>query len=319
MKLVIDMGSNSVKYLLATEDETGSLQVISKNSWVTRLGKRIDSTRELTPESIEATRKALTQIRDEVLARNKRPLEATQIRAVATSAVRDSKNPEAVSSLVESLLGAKLHVITGQNEARLIMAGAAAATTKMLGNGSSPVFIEVGGASTQVGHFSPHFDSHSFQAGAVRCHEALGLAEMPVSDALWARSQVEIQNFFPLDTWNLLTQDWKLSSQTQIVAIGGSLVIAAKMGGGWPEGNLGFVSSLEQMEALNEKLRRLNVEERMQLGIEDGRGDIICAGILCLTTLMKRMGTTKLAVTRWGLRHGILHFYWDDSVFKTSE
>jgi len=163
---------------------------------------------------------------------------------------------------------------------------------------------------------APEFRGHSFQAGAVRCHEPLGLDAMPVSDAAWQRAQTRIAEFFPQGPWNTLMDSFG-NCPTQAVAIGGTLVMAAKLmrektWGVVEKTEGGFKVGREDFRRLNDRLRRLSHAERLQLPyLVPGRADIVCAGILCLTHVLDLSGCTEVLVTDWGLRHGILR-RWSD-------
>lgn len=308
MRVVVDIGSNSVKFS-ASKSQGGAPEIIASGSWVTRLGAGAKE-RRLLPESIAKTEEALREMRAQFDALGK-----VEIVAVATSAVRDSVNPEEISARVQAILGVPLRVLSGDEEARFSIAGALTAARSGWGT-ERVLFIDVGGASTEVGMAVPQFRGHSFRAGAVRCHEPLALDVMPVSDASWTQAQLRMADFFAPAEWEPLRAQLA-PLPTQAVAIGGTLVLAAKLLRAQgrvrvAEVEGGFRVSRADFESLNDELRRKSLEERLHLPyMVPGRADIVCAGILCLTHVLKLAGCQEVLVTEWGLRHGILRC-WDE-------
>ena len=70
--------------------------------------------------------------------------------------------------------------------------------------------------------------------------------------------------------------------------------------------NLGYETQRSKIEILNETLKNMSLEDRIANNVSPGRADIICAGLLCLTTLLREIGSEKIFITWWGLRQGIL-------------
>jgi len=298
MQAVVDIGSNSVKFL-AGRVQRNAIESPSSASFVTRLGRDLEKTGLLSQKSITDSVAAFQQIKSKLDEAG-----VTELRVVATSAVRDCKNPGAIAESVQKIFGVPLQILSGQEEAFYSLQGAAAAARLILQEDDC-VFIDVGGASTEVSVHKPQFLAHSFQAGAVRCHERLGLPNGAISVAVWAQAKKRINEFFPdKDLEKLFASH---SNSRPIVAVGGTLVLAAKIAGSQLERGCGIRISCEKLEALNEELRKMPIEDRMQLpGMEAGRADIVCAGVLVLTSLIRRLAANEAMVTTWGLRHGIL-------------
>ena len=298
MRAVVDIGSNSVKFL-AAKVHRNAIEALGSESMVTRLGRGLEKSGLLSQKSITDTVAALEKIKLSLV-----KLGVLDTTVVATSAVRDCKNAETISEPVQRIFSVVLRILSGQEEAFFSLKGAVAAANQLLGT-EDCVFIDVGGASTEVSVQKPEFLAHSFQAGAVRCHERLNLPETKISDVEWKVAQEKIQEFFPLQEWKHLTSNF--TKTRPVVAVGGTLVLAAKIAGAVIEKGCGIRITRSRLEELNENLRNLTVTERMALpGMEVGRADIICAGILVLTTLLNRLGAEDVLLTTWGLRHGIL-------------
>jgi exopolyphosphatase/guanosine-5'-triphosphate,3'-diphosphate pyrophosphatase len=309
MRAVVDIGSNSIKYSLAdfTPPQT-ELEILHAKSWITRLGKGVGSDRILKIEPLKETALALREMK-----KNFEQHPGIELRVVATSAVRDAKNSFEVHKLVDEILGVPLYVIPGHLEAELSFGGARFAANKIFPDRKS-LFVDVGGASTEVGFLDmEELRAKSFQAGGVRCMEALALHTAPISNEDWERAKNEMTRFFPPEELNKLVGK---GIPDLGVGIGGSLLAAAEASGAQKLSQFGYLLSRENFENFNEKLRALSLAEReSQYHIEKGRSDIICTGILCLTHVMKHFRLKDLVITKWGLRHGVF-LNWNHPFFK---
>src|SRR5258706_7890114 len=83
----IDIGTNSIKLLVAAVDETGVLEVLSREKSSVRLGSETLSTGRLAPEAIEAGGSPIEQF-----LRSVAPQEAGRGRARPTRAGREAEN-----------------------------------------------------------------------------------------------------------------------------------------------------------------------------------------------------------------------------------
>jgi len=278
MKAVVDLGSNTVKYAVGRMMR-GVLEVTEKKSWVTRLGKGVGTTGALADASVADTVSALEKMRDRFA-----ECGISAARVVATSAVRDARNPETLRTAVKRLLGRELDIISGLEEARLSFLGASAASQSVYG-ARVPIIIDLGGASTEVGVPEPKLIAHSFQAGALRCHEALGLGDMPVSDGVWDAAKRSLNRFFPREQLDLILT--AAADKAPLLAVGGTLVVAARLAGGVTVGGAGLEVSAQGLNDLSERVRKLSLTERLAVpGMPAGRADTLPSGTLILLHIM---------------------------------
>ncbi len=303
MKAVVDIGSNTVKFV-AGRFSRSALELIDSGSWTTRLGRNLDKNGGLLEAaSLTLTRQALEAIGRQLGALNPPP---ERFFVAATAAARNAKNSHELAQMVQEVLGVPLSVLSGQEEALWSMRGAQMAATLALGSCSDALYVDVGGASTEVGFLDPEPLAHSFDAGAVKCHEGLGLDKLPVSDATWSAAKREIARYFPKKHLAPLLNhagEWK----RPVVAVGGTLLMASRLCPGSVEHETGIEVEADQLIALNEKLRTLDLEGRCALPhIDRSRADILCAGVLCLTHLLETFSLNKIFVTAWGWRYGLL-------------
>ena len=301
MRAVVDIGSNSTKFLLARTQRGAKAADFQMGSAVTRLGRGVHSTGHFDAEALKDTIHTLEKFAQ--IFRDQRCLD---IVVVGTSAVRDATDRDRLGAEVQRIFNVDLRILSGIEEAEFSMRGAGRAASDAFG--SAPlVFCEVGGASSQVGMFDPEFLAHSFQAGAVRCHEGLGLDKIPVSDESWQRAENEIARYFPAAVWQNLLNKWVLLGSAHAVGIGGSLMLAAKVAGAEAKGDRGYLWSRSGIRLFNEKFRKLTLEARLKTPhMDPGRADVMCAALLCLDHILTKIGKEEIFVTGWGLRHGLI-------------
>jgi len=116
---VVDVGSNSIKLLLAERGPGGLLVEVFSETLEVRISKGIGSDRPLlAPEGIERGAAAVASLLSRA-----RGLGADRIAVVATSAVRDASNGGEFLAKVQSACGERPRILTGAEEADLIGRG----------------------------------------------------------------------------------------------------------------------------------------------------------------------------------------------------
>ena len=273
---------------------------------MTRLGTQLEhGGGEFNEASLKSTQAALNAIGSR-LKNLSRKLKNVDI--VATAAARNAKNPERLIELVKKETGHDLKIISGKEEARLSMKGAALAAKQNFPT-SKFVFMDIGGASTEVGFIKPTFHAHSFQGGALKCHEGLGLDTIPVPDVTWGEAKFSIQKYFPESEFSKLLKDYR-PEDYKAVAVGGTLLSATELCSPLLQTQEGSLVSLSEMEKLSENVRIKSIRSRKAMvNMDSNRADIMPAGILVLTSCLRRLGQEEVFVTSWGLRHGLVAAY----------
>ena len=138
----IDVGSNSVRQIVADVTAEGSITVVDEMKAAPRLGADVDETGVLGAQAMQAAAEAIGR-----MATLARQLGAHRIDAVATSAVRDAANADEFLARVRQEAGITLRVIDGADEARLSYLSALAHFD--LGQGRT-VVMDIGGGSLEL-------------------------------------------------------------------------------------------------------------------------------------------------------------------------
>src|SRR6476619_3842100 len=138
----IDIGSNTTRVLVA-EPQDGQLRKVMEQRAYTRIGKASQHDGAIDAEKVAEVAEVVgTQVR---LAEE---VGAEAIRTVATAAIREAANREAVIAEINRVAGVEVEVLSEHEEGRLAFIGA----TKTLGH---PVkgdigVVDVGGGSSEV-------------------------------------------------------------------------------------------------------------------------------------------------------------------------
>ncbi|HEY2148785.1 MAG TPA: hypothetical protein VGH32_12670, partial [Pirellulales bacterium] len=161
----IDIGSNSVRLMLAEPLRGGNYRILDEERESTRLGRSLNSTGRLDPESIELTLAALRrfkQIAD--------GFQVDELRTIATCAVREAANGQEFCRRAQQELGIDIDVISAEREARLAFYSVQRAFDL---SGKNVVVADIGGGSTEIILASGNLIEATFTTplGAVRLTE----------------------------------------------------------------------------------------------------------------------------------------------------
>ncbi|MCK9527027.1 MAG: Ppx/GppA family phosphatase [Limnochordia bacterium] len=282
MRAVLDVGTNSVRLLLA-RIHSDRVEPLLREVRVTRLGQGTDASGELREDAMVRTLDALGELVALIPP-------GTPTAIFATSAVRDAKNKGQFVELVREALGLQLEVLSGIAEAELSFRGALASFEGV--ELADPItVVDIGGGSTEIytGRTSGELlGGGSLQIGAVRLLERYG-------DGLPAPEEIA-GILLPLAKKNLAFQPQTL------VAVGGTATSLAAIEQELlhydDEQVMGFAFSLGELESCYMKLVRLSLEERRRISsLQAGREDVIVYGAAILVEAARLLGFSRILVS----------------------
>jgi len=160
----IDIGTNSVRYLAVESHGTGPPEIIARGLATPRLGEGLVRAGYLSDEAISRTISELSLIKKKLAS-----LGVSEFRCVGTEALRLAENGEIFIRRAAEI-GLRITILTGEEEARLIYAGA---TDNLDLSTGGYLLADVGGGSTEIitvtGGEEPSFVS--LPMGCVRLKE----------------------------------------------------------------------------------------------------------------------------------------------------
>ncbi len=301
---VIDIGSNSIKALVASRIEaTGKLDILMEKSLDARISAGIgEAVPVLLAEGIRSGVMAVVELLKSC--RVHEPLDA--IRIVATSAVRSATNGHDFVAAVHAATGHEVHTLSGLEEAEGIARG-------ILGDPALPEFesftaFDLGGGSLELMYFEgcQLKTYHSFELGSVRLMEMFfGDPSKPIPAAQ--------QQACARHLHETLAQG-SVPLKAPLVGCGGGLTVASRMLEGDPQAaeRTGSVTPYFFSKSWFKTIKPLVVdaskEDRLRIpGIPESRADIFPIAILTCDVLMHLCGADGIHHTTHNLRFGIAH------------
>jgi exopolyphosphatase/guanosine-5'-triphosphate,3'-diphosphate pyrophosphatase len=177
---VIDVGSNTIRVLVADVDGSRIAAVHESRAWA-RLGMDAAQTGEISVERLEAARAAVAEF-----AAQARRAGSERLEVLIASPGRQAANTGALVRALEQSTGAPVRVLGREEEATLGYHGAVAATTPEEG---AVAVCDVGGGSMQLAIGSPSAGPawlRSFDVGSLRLTAEVLTGDPPSKKAVVA-------------------------------------------------------------------------------------------------------------------------------------
>lgn len=311
----IDIGTNSIHLILVEVDEsTGATHPLRKEREMVRLGagealKKRRIGRKAFTRGVEAI------ARFAVVAREAR---ADEIRAVATSAVREALNGREFVEAVQAASGVEVRIISGADEARLIQLGVSRGYPL---HGRVACIVDVGGGSTEIivaDAERPRF-LRSVRLGSLRLYEEFLAGHDPVDPNDYRRLQRHVERALRPLGRSLREYGYDVVIATSGTALG--LAGADAAARGLPAGRVhGYELTAARLRTLQRSLLRMTVAQRRRLpGMSPRRADIVVAGAAVLIGVLELLGRTALVVCDRALREGLVAEFLDERLERASQ
>jgi exopolyphosphatase/guanosine-5'-triphosphate,3'-diphosphate pyrophosphatase len=292
----IDCGTNSIRLLIADIDGSNFREVV-RDMEIVRLGQGVDQTGQFHPDAITRTLTAVDKFAAEIAKRG-----VEKIRFCATSATRDATNRHLFVDGVHERLGIELEVISGDEEAALSFAGA----IKDLDPSNGPfLVIDIGGGSTEfVFGTSTVEAARSVNIGCVRMSER-HFANDPATSEQIELARTDIQAAIAQAAAAV-----PITKAKTLVAVAGTATTVAAAALDLPEYDryaihLSHISA-EKVHQVSQSLIKMTRTQRESLGyMHPGRVDVISAGSLVLSRIMRATGATEFVASESDILDGM--------------
>jgi len=294
-KAIIDVGSNSIKFLLCDLAPDGTVKAILEDSDIARLGEGLRETGLINTQAMKRNSEAIARFAQKAKAGR-----ANEILCVGTMALRNAKNAEEFVNLVKETSGVQLSIISGEEEARLsylaVLSGLPLQAGKL-------AIFDTGGGSTEFifGEGSTVKKRFSVDLASIRITEKYFQSD-PVSREDVAAALEEINHVFGEKGVN--------GPIAQLIGMGGAVTtmgaVKHKMTTYDPDIIQGSKLTQSDVEAQIQAYSSKTIEERKAIiGLQPKRADVILAGACILKVIMSRLGVGELTISDRGLRHGL--------------
>lgn len=290
----IDIGSNAMRMLAGEFRDVSSMQPLDQLRLPVRLGHDVFLTGKLTPDAMDAALEGL-----KTFSRRLQELGVTQHRAVATSAVRDSRNGAEFVKRAREEAGVVINIITGGEEARLVHL---AVRNRIRLGRQKWLIADLGGGSVEILVVDENdiYRTESHEMGSVRLLEELGVAgEEP------GRFRRRLEEY----TATLRNSRILHTKVAGFIATGGNIETLARLANAKADQN--GVASLRtaELRTIIERLATLSYAERVaQLDLREDRADVILPAAMVYERLAVLLAVDNVLVPNVGVKDGVL---WD--------
>ncbi|HRV61008.1 MAG TPA: Ppx/GppA phosphatase family protein [Solirubrobacterales bacterium] len=292
---VIDIGTNSTRLLIA-DVEGREVDEIYRESRVTRLGRGVDYSGQLSAEGIEAVCRAIADymplIEEE---------EAKEVMVIATSAVRDAENGGAFVAELRERFDLRCQVIDGDQEANFTYLG----TSSGRDGEETMLVIDIGGGSTEmiIGRGPEPIFHTSLQAGVVRHTERILTGDPPGSAELESLAR-DIEKLVQASLEGV-----DLPPIQRAIAVAGTpsslAAIDLELVPYDPKAVEGHRLPLRTVQWWLSRLASMPLAERQQVpGLHPDRAQAIVAGVVILIEIMRNFDLLEVEVSEHDILYG---------------
>ena len=295
----IDIGSNSVRLLVAETAAGVPPRVLAEQRQVLRLGASVFRNGRISNEAMQMV---VDLLRD--MAATYLGFEVLAVRAVATSAVRDAGNQQEFVQRASEAAGTPVEIISGQEEARLIHLGV---ESKWPHPGRRILIIDVGGGSAEfiLGEDQRMTAAFSRPLGAVRLTEAFLKHDPPEPLELHQMEEfIEEKLASPLRRLGSLSFDRAIVTSASAAAV---VSAANRVSRPSREAADRMRASAAQVRRVYRLLAGRDLAARRKTpGIGPRRAEIIIAGAAVFARATVDFRLTSLYYSTAGVRDGIV-------------
>jgi exopolyphosphatase/guanosine-5'-triphosphate,3'-diphosphate pyrophosphatase len=294
----VDVGSNSVRLVVAEVLATGGYRVLDEERENTRLAGSLTKTGRLDPKAADAT---VTTLRNFLSIAN--GYGVSQVRAIGTSALRDAEDGHEFCDRVRKGLKLSIEVISANEEARLAFLSVARAFDI---SGRKVAVADIGGGSTEIVLASSGLVDQVYETklGVVRVAE-----ECEVTGKSTAKQVSGMRGFVDRALRKEIGKlpfvpDMLFGTGGTFTALA-SIIMAQQGASGQPM--WGYRVTRAQIRHLLSDLAIMTLAERCKVqGLSPQRADIIVAGLGIIECVMRELRVNVVQVHTRGVRDGLL-------------
>ncbi|MDR2443185.1 MAG: Ppx/GppA family phosphatase [Deltaproteobacteria bacterium] len=304
---LIDLGTNSVRLVIVRFGDDGSHVILKQEKNQVNLGEDSFQSGLLTEAAMERAYQALKN-----MVQTAKFFEATTLKAVATSALRQAENRDVFLKRVSDDLHLELKVISGLEEARLVYLG----VSRNLGQEDRPSLImDIGGGSLELiirGQDS-FLDLDSIPLGAARVSDLYDLKNAP--GQVDKEKYLEIKRYVTSRTRDFASRNFNYNLKLCHGCAGvleNLARVQAKRFGRKDSLNKFPLVNASELSQLGLWLGSMTLEERREVnGLDREKAPIIVAGCAVVDAVLAAFGIESLDVVDFGLKHGLIYEFLD--------
>jgi exopolyphosphatase/guanosine-5'-triphosphate,3'-diphosphate pyrophosphatase len=307
----IDVGTNSLRLVIAEALRGGNYRVLDEEKSTTRLGRELSHTGRLNPEAVERSLEALRRMKQIALG-----FQVRELRVIATCAVREAEDGPEFVRRAKAELDLDIEVISAQKEAHLAFLSV---SRNFALEGKNVAVADIGGGSTELILASGNIieDICTTPLGAVRVTEEHGNGRAQTYEefeVMLANIDRELRKH----TKKVILEPHVLIGSGGTFTSLAEMVQASKSQVGLPL--RGAEVTRAEVRHLLDRLRKLAPEQRRALpGLSPDRADIILGGIAVIDRIMHRFDLNRVLIHDRGVRDGLMLTMIDRSLGRSND
>ncbi|WNC72652.1 guanosine-5'-triphosphate,3'-diphosphate pyrophosphatase [Thalassotalea psychrophila] len=288
---VIDLGSNSF-HMLITRLVADSVQVVDKVKRKVRLASGLDANNTLSDKAMARGWECLS-----FFAERLQDIPNQNIKIVATATLRLATNSGAFIAKAESILGHKINLISGIEEAHSIYLGVAHTTS----SGDKRLVIDIGGASTEliVGSAFEVKQACSLDMGCVTFNSEF-FADGALSEHAFAQAVNKARRILAEKSRQYKSIGWDtaLGNSGTLQAVAEVLIAQGKV----QKITLENLQDIKQQVIACKNINKLNIQ-----GLEVERKPVFVSGLAILHAIFTEFDIAEVYLAGGAIREGVLY------------
>ena len=224
-------------------------------------------------------------------------------------ACRKAKNIDQLSEIVKKATGAKITVLSWEDEASYALAG----TRLAVGDDIKRfILFDIGGGSTEYILSDNNITSGAFgtDLGVIRLSEKF-ITHHPVDADEYKALMVEVS-----DTVSLAFDNIGAKGNETIIGTAGTVTSLAAIAQNMQKYDYKKINNyrltIEKIGEMKDRLFSMSIEERSEIEVlQDGREDLIVPGIAIIEATLNGAGADSMVVSDFGLREGLVMSFFE--------
>ncbi len=300
----IDVGTNSIRLIVAEATPDGGYRLLDDEKEITRLGQGFDGSGRLSPENMDRAAMAIARMRG--IAEG---YQVDALRAIGTAAVREATNRDEFISLVRERAGLTIEPISAEDEARLAFLSVSHSFDL---HNATVAIVDIGGGSTEIVLASGGVVEQIFTVplGAVRLAERFPGCTTGDAPAVRAMRRAVKEIVHEWTEKAPMPLQYMIGTGGTFTTLGGVSMHRGAPGQGpdmLPFAIRGYEVHRSEVRHIFDWLDGMPVRQRLRVpGLSADRAEIIVPGLAVAERVMKRLNVNTLKVHDRGIRDGLL-------------
>lgn len=293
---IIDLGSNSVRFVIFTLTESGKYKEELNIKRTARLCLHIDHEKNITSKGLEKIIEIMGEFK-----RVATFYQVKDVQCIATAVLREATNQKYILKEIKKAFKITVEVLTGVQEAYYGYLGVV--NSCALNDG---ITIDIGGGSTEITLFENRElkYSHSFSFGTLTLTKDFIKEKKP--------TKKEMNRLSTYLSGHFSQQPWLVAANHPVIGIGGAARNVSKIYAQSKPltsfNNEQLKMKREDIMSIGAYLCSISLRKRKKIaGLSKDRADIIIPGVEAIYQLMQVAQSSSFMASSQGLREGLCY------------